>query len=29
MLSKMCYLFLREGFVGTKVHKRMQNKEFL
>lgn len=28
MLSKMRYLLLREGFTNTKVHKRMQNKNF-
>lgn len=28
MLSKMRYLFVREGLTSAKVHKRMQDKEF-
>ncbi len=28
MLSKMRYLFPREGFTSTKIYKRMQNNEF-
>ncbi len=29
MFSEMRYLLLREGFTAAKVHKILQNQEFL